>query len=200
MNMLEYIRGIAIFIIVESIILGVVNNEDYRKLIKICSGMVLVILILAPINNVLGFSDTILGYFNKNINNNQVEELRNSISLSVDKIEEDSVKAQYEELINQQLSPFVETQGFVILQVQVIFDENKENYIGQIIVIISEKDKKAESSTDINKKIEDVEKIEISVGNKIKENQDDPVLMTIKNKIIDMYGISYEKITVRRIV
>ncbi len=35
--MLEYIRGIAIFIIVEGIILGVVNNEDYRKLIKIVS-------------------------------------------------------------------------------------------------------------------------------------------------------------------
>lgn len=197
--MLEYIRGIAIFIIVEGIILGVVNNEDYRKLIKIFSGMILVILVLSPINNVFGFSDTILGYFNKNINNNQVEELRNSISLSVDKIEEESIKAKYEEMIKQQLNPFVQTHGFVISQVQVTFDKDKEDYIGQIIVTISEEDKNAGLSTENDKKIEDVEKVEILAGNKIKENQDDPVIMSIKNKIIDMYGIKYEEITVRRV-
>ena len=44
--MLAYIERIAVFIIVEGIILRLTTNDDYKKMIKICSGMILIIIVL----------------------------------------------------------------------------------------------------------------------------------------------------------
>lgn len=205
--MLAYIERIAVFIIVEGIILRLTTNDDYKKMIKICSGMILIIIVLSPLDEIFEFTGLVTEFLQEITGENKMEELKEVFSKSDEKNIE-QVRKEYERVLSEGLKNIADKYGYIIKDVNVSFDETRQNYIGSISVYLTGKadgtegDKIEENQV---KKIEAIEKIETvrvraenqqDLYDDNKNNIELPDIIAIKNSIVDEYGIDYERINI----
>ncbi|MFG6327035.1 MAG: stage III sporulation protein AF [Lachnospiraceae bacterium] len=205
--MLAYIERIAVFIIVEGIILRLTTNDDYKKMIKICSGMILIIIVLSPLDEIFEFTGLVTEFLQEITGENKMEELKEVFSKSDEKNIE-QVRKEYERVLSEGLKNIADKYGYIIKDVNVSFDETRQNYIGSISVYLTGKadgtegDKIEENQ---EKKIEAIEKIETvrvraesqqDLYDDNKNNIELPDIIAIKNSIVDEYGIDYERINI----
>lgn len=205
--MLAYIERIAVFIIVEGIILRLTTNNDYKKMIKICSGMILIIIVLSPLDEIFEFTGLVTEFLQEITGENKMEELKEVFSKSDEKNIE-QVRKEYERVLSEGLKNIADKYGYIIKDVNVSFDETRQNYIGSISVYLTGKadgtegDKIEENQ---EKKIEAIEKIETvrvraesqqDLYDDNKNNIELPDIIAIKNSIVDEYGIDYERINI----
>lgn len=205
--MLAYIERIAVFIIVEGIILRLTTNDDYKKMIKICSGMILIIIVLSPLDEIFEFTGLVTEFLQEITGENKMEELKEVFSKSDEKNIE-QVRKEYERVLSEGLKNIADKYGYIIKDVNVSFDETRQNYIGSISVYLTGKadgtegDKIEENQ---EKKIEAIEKIKTvrvraenqqDLYDDNKNNIELPDIIAIKNSIVDEYGIDYERINI----
>lgn len=190
--MLEYIRRIAVFIVAESVMLGIVHNEDYKKFIKMCSGMIMIILVLSPLDRLFGITDTISGFLREITNEREYEEAREALASGIEGNLTDSgiekVKGEYEKLLKEQIGQKAAEYGYELVGVEVSFDENQDNYIGMIRLTMTMEDKKESRGEIIIEKI--------NIGDENIKAVEEPDIMAVKNYITDTYGIDYDRISV----
>ena len=60
----EVIRNIAVYLILVTVLLNLVSGNSYRKYVELVCGMVLIVIVLAPITKVLNLEDDFLYHFN----------------------------------------------------------------------------------------------------------------------------------------
>lgn len=190
--MLEYIRRIAVFIVAESVMFGIVHNEDYKKFIKMCSGMIMIILVLSPLDRLFGITDTISGFLREITNEREYEEAREALASGIEGNLTDSgiekVKGEYEKLLKEQIGQKAAEYGYELVGVEVSFDENQDNYIGMIRLTMTMEDKKESRGEIIIEKI--------NIGDENIKAVEEPDIMAVKNYITDTYGIDYDRISV----
>ncbi len=205
--MLAYIERIAVFIIVEGIILRLTTNDDYKKMIKICSGMILIIIVLSPLDEIFEFTGLVTEFLQEITGENKMEELKEVFSKSDEKNIE-QVRKEYERVLSEGLKNIADKYGYIIKDVNVSFDETRQNYIGSISVYLTGKADGTEGDKiekNQEKKIEAIEKIETvrvraenqqDLYDDNKNNIELPDIIAIKNSIVDEYGIDYERINI----
>lgn len=184
--MLEYIRRIAVFIILEGVILGVVQNEDYKKFIKMCSGMIMIILVLSPLDKVFGITTAINGFFKEITQQGEYREINEVMAAGIRGMTDEgmeSVRGEYEKMLMEQIGEKTAEYGYIIENAEVEFDEREDNYIGSLKLLLSSE-----------KESDNIPKVGI-VWDK-SGDMDNPDIMDIKNHVTDTYGIDYEKIII----
>lgn len=208
--MLAYIERIAVFIIVEGIFLRLTTNEDYKKMIKICCGMILIIIVLSPLDEIFGFTGLVTDFLQEITGENKMEELKEVFSQSDEKNIE-QIRKEYEQVMKDSLKNIADEYGYSVKDVKVTFDDTRENYIGSISVYLTykaETDNPDNSDVTYNKEaldrdveaIEKIEPVRINAENETdchnEKNIDLPDIVAIKNSIVDAYGIDYERINI----
>lgn len=198
--MLAYIERIAVFIIVEGIVLRLTTNDDYKKMIKICSGMILIIIVLSPLDEIFEFTGLVTGFLQEITGENRMEELNEVFSKSDEKNIE-QVRKEYERVLSDGLKNIAGEYGYGIKNVDVTFDETRQNYIGSVSIYLTEKNYE-ETEEDKEETIEKIEPVRVSAENEQdsysenKNNIELPDIIAIKNSIVDVYGIDYERINI----
>lgn len=198
--MLAYIERIAVFIIVEGIVLRLTTNDDYKKMIKICSGMILIIIVLSPLDEIFEFTGLVTGFLQEITGENKMEELNEVFSKSDEKNIE-QVRKEYESVLSDGLKNIAGEYGYGIKNVDVTFDETRQNYIGSVSIYLTEKNYE-ETEEDKEETIEKIEPVRVSAENEQdsysenKNNIELPDIIAIKNSIVDVYGIDYERINI----
>lgn len=198
--MLAYIERIAVFIIVEGIVLRLTTNDDYKKMIKICSGMILIIIVLSPLDEIFEFTGLVTGFLQEITGENKMEEL-NEVFLKSDEKNIEQVRKEYERVLSDGLKNIAGEYGYGIKNVDVTFDETRQNYIGSVSIYLTEKDYD-ETEEDKAEAIEKIETVRIGAENEqasYRENKNNielPDIIAIKNSIVDAYGIDYERINI----
>ena len=176
-------------------------------MIKICSGMILIIIVLSPLDEIFEFTGLVTEFLQEITGENKMEELREVFSKSDEKNIE-QVRKEYERVLSEGLKNIADKYGYIIKDVNVSFDETRQNYIGSISVYLTGKadgtegDKIEENQ---EKKIEAIKKIETvrvraenqqDLYDDNKNNIELPDIIAIKNSIVDEYGIDYERINI----
>lgn len=198
--MLAYIERIAVFIIVEGIVLRLTTNDDYKKMIKICSGMILIIIVLSPLDEIFEFTGLVTGFLQEITGENKMEEL-NEVFLKSDEKNIEQVRKEYERVLSDGLKNIAGEYGYGIKNVDVTFDETRQNYIGSVSIYLTEKDYD-ETEEDKAEAIEKIETVRVGAENEQasysenKNNIELPDIIAIKNSIVDAYGIDYERINI----
>lgn len=198
--MLAYIERIAVFIIVEGIVLRLTTNDDYKKMIKICSGMILIIIVLSPLDEIFEFTGLVTGFLQEITGENKMEEL-NEVFLKSDEKNIEQVRKEYERVLSDGLKNLAGEYGYGIKNVDVTFDETRQNYIGSVSIYLTEKDYD-ETEEDKAEAIEKIETVRVGAENEQasysenKNNIELPDIIAIKNSIVDAYGIDYERINI----
>lgn len=198
--MLAYIERIAVFIIVEGIVLRLTTNDDYKKMIKICSGMILIIIVLSPLDEIFEFTGLVTGFLQEITGENKMEEL-NEVFLKSEEKNIEQVRKEYERVLSDGLKNIAGEYGYGIKNVDVTFDETRQNYIGSVSIYLTEKDYD-ETEEDKAEAIEKIETVRVGAENEQasysenKNNIELPDIIAIKNSIVDVYGIDYERINI----
>ncbi len=192
--MLEYIRNIAIFIIMEGLILNAITNESFKKIVKIFSGMILIIIVLSPLDQIFNITDLINTHFYEWDKKESINEIISSIENS-NEGNVANVKKQYENIVFDDVSKVATKEGYQVTSVNVNFDDTKNNYIGSIELSISKEEQTTGSGMVEVVKIGSI-KIEDEDSGEVKSSDYNPSIINIKNYIVDQYGVDYSNIVV----
>ena len=175
--------------------------------------MILTIIVLSPLDKVFGFTETVTDFLQEITGENRLEEAKEVFSQSDEKNVE-SLRSEYEDVLAEGLRGVAGEYGYEVIDVNVVFDENRPDYIGSVSVYLADASDEGdiagngaytdnESCIDDNiKAVERVEPVRIDEeGGESLEVSDKreielPDIIAIKNSIVDKYGIAYERICI----
>lgn len=182
----QWVKDIAFYMILITAVMNVIPNNNYKKYINLFTGMVMIILVLAPISGWLGVDTR----FDTNFIKNMYSQELSSMKFDTYELKEDTTTKifdEYENEIGLQVEKLVKEEGYYMVKSDIVMDEDKESEqygnLESINVVISEEEQE-------NQKIS-VSKIQIG------ENQiENPEEISVKNVIDDFYNVGLDNINV----
>lgn len=127
------IREISVFLILVSIISNLVQGEDYKKYIRIVSGIIIILIIINPIKKIFD-EEVIYSLFAEEYKQNELVELKKSMEGMNSEIYKKTME-EYEREIENKLKSVLEERGFGIENIDVTINiEGEEIYIEEVYI------------------------------------------------------------------
>ncbi len=208
-TLLAYIKNIGFFLILVSVVCNALPENSYKKYCKLFCGLVLVVLVITPFNEILNYDGDISDIFLNKSYQSQLMELEANLKLQDEKQFENTL-AQYEESLKGEMQGAAANEGLYIMDVSVnyIYTDSGNDDIElqslDIVVTDIENNKNVERSDDINLDEIHIDDIEINI-NKGDENEididqlspgDRPKVIKFIDKVAQALGIETTKINV----
>lgn len=137
----EYIKEIAILIILSKVILSLVPKKEYYKYVKLFLGTIMIIFMMKPIDYIFDLS----GKLEESIENidfsREKSELTANLNLADEYIKAEAVDA-YKEVICREVEDVVTDEGFVFDYCKVELEYDEELVVKEITVNIAKNDEK----------------------------------------------------------
>lgn len=182
----QWIKNIAFYMILITAVMNVIPNHNYKKYINLFTGMVMIILVLAPISSVLELNTRLDTNFIKNMYNQELSSMKFD-TYDISKESTSKMFDEYENEIGQQIEKLVNEEGYYMVKADIILNEDEESdHYGNLESIDVQISKEEEQ----NQKIA-VDKIEIS-----KNQIENPEEISVKNVIDDFYNLGLDNINV----
>lgn len=175
-----YIKPVICFLILEAILMELVNDAGFRKLIKIFCGILILFLILKPAGLLLNLESLPGKILHDKEWEQELQDCENLIH-STDAYISQQYLEKYRKLVQQQITEIVENEGCELEDCEVIFDD--ANKMRELSLQIG----------DFHK-----EKIEVSVfcEEEWEKEEADRQMIKIKNQIIETYGLADENVRI----
>ncbi|MBQ2745981.1 MAG: stage III sporulation protein AF [Lachnospiraceae bacterium] len=208
-TLLAYIKNIGFFLILVSVVCNALPENSYKKYCKLFCGLVLVVLVITPFNEILNYDGDISDIFQNKSYQSQLMELEANLKLQDEKQFENTL-AQYEESLKGEMQGAAANEGLYIMDVSVnyIYTDSGNDDIElqslDIVVTDIENNENVEKSDDINLDEIHIDDIEINI-NKGDENEididqlspgDRPKVIKFIDKVAQALGIETTKINV----
>lgn len=186
----SWIKNIAFYLILILAVQNILPNNKYKKLIKSFSGMILILIIILPVSNLLGFTEKISTLYEHKAIEMEIEEMQGNLSLMESSVYS-AAMSQYNEYIKNQVGEFVAKEGLNLVEFEcVISDEGDQVELENIRMTLSDQDK--ENSDIFIDKIVISSQEDVDVSNETTNIS----VKNIKNTIVDFYNISDDNINI----
>lgn len=188
-----WVKNIAYFFIFVTIVMNLVPGKQYKKYIKLFTGIILILIILAPVGQLFNLEETLADYFNMEIYQLELAQVEYDLILAEEKHYE-MVTLSYEEDIKNQLEDWGKEKGLYLLNSNVYWEmDSTSSNFGKIkgMDVIMSKDRHSESV------MIEIEKVVVSLksedDSKSKGSIEEIYLKTL---IQDFYNIPINNINV----
>lgn len=190
----EYIKPIVFFLVLETLIFNLISDMAFKKLTKLFCGMVMVLLILAPVEKLMGVTEE-PGALLKNAQLEQsIRQCEDMINYG-DKYLIGKYSAEYEKIIEEDIRQMTENEGMSLAECDISIEAEEEIKIKKIVLSIAGKEEKKETED----KIDIDTNINIYTKEGIRKISEEPEIIKIKNEIINHYQVNEEDILIRRV-
>lgn len=206
----SWIKNIVIYMILSSIISNLIGNSSYKKYVGVVSGMLLVLIIIAPITSLLNIDEKIDFLFDLNQFAIETSEFKSSLDI-MEENQKQEIFHDFSKQIEGQVQELLLADGVDLKECHIVIDEDvdSENFANIISMVI--KGDYKENQSDIkqyNKKsISKVETVKIdkigvkpveedSENGSEREEKFSPVENKIKDKLSDFYNIDSYNINI----
>ena len=187
----NWIKDIAFYVILMTLLLGILPNNSYKKYVRLFSGVILVLLVISPLAKILQVDVKIANYFNiysyvqsNNIKREEYEKMEQEGTLYVVEV--------YKNKIQEEIVALAESYTLSTSKVTIEVENNieSENY-GKILGIQLELDGEG--------KEENIFIAPVILGNEgiIKNEQSTQLESEISKKISEKYDVLLENIYVQ---
>lgn len=204
MNFLNsWLQGITISVIVATIIEMILPNGNNKKYVKVVLGIYVVFNIITPIINQLTNSNFELSSI---INIEEYTKKMDTYEVSSNNIEksnEENIKQIYISNLKNDITAKLEEKEYLVKKVDVKIENDETYKIKNIELFVSKKEAKEEQETKSKVVINEIEKVEIQVGEKkkddIKEEKSDVTeneKKEIRKYLSSVYEIQEKQITI----
>lgn len=201
-TLLGYIKNIGFFLILVSVVCNALPENSYKKYCKLFCGLVLVVLVITPFNEILNYEGDISDIFLNKSYQSQLIELEARLKLQEEQ-QMEGVIEQYEKELEVELDRAASEEGLQILDVDVNYtysDEHDEQLELKSVDIYVTDDIIGEDnfeSGDINLDEIHIDDIEINIGEGGDNEQgidklspgDRPKVLKFIERVAEMLGI-----------
>ena len=125
----DWVKNLAIFMILISLIRNLLPKSNYEKYVRLFTGMLAVLLVLQPFIKILGMQDSIDDLFSLDIYSQEMDAMKENFLLAGSDFE-NSLISNYEEQIRKQILLLLKEEGIEMAQIEfyVCMDEEDERY------------------------------------------------------------------------
>ncbi len=175
---ISWIKNIAVFYIIASLINNIIPDNKYRKYIKLFLGIVMIIMLIKPVGELLNMD----GQFELKLMSDNQRQMSWELAQELSLADEDralAITGEYVENISNNIEQYCNELGIEYIASDVEIDTNMESEALGSITYIG---------------------VEISTGTQLTDNTDNPSLelnaLRLKNYISDFYNIEKHNIYV----
>ena len=187
-NLLENSKSIVSFLILETVLLNLISNQGFQKMLRLCSGVILILLVLKSFNWLVDFTGTADSFLKKTQLDQTIRQCEDMIAEG-DVYLTEQYTQQYKETVESGIRELAEQEGIVLNRCQIVLSEGDEIKLSRIELEIDTDDGTVQES--------EVEKVHISLTETEEQTEtESPDIIKLKNNIIDIYGIGEENIII----
>lgn len=130
-ELVEWVKNIAIFYIIASLIIHIIPGKSYLQYIKVFLGIVTIILLMKPIGELFSFEEKFEGSLQEKLNIQMETELLRDLEL-VGKYQKEAVVGEYLNEIKNSIREYVEDMGVIYnaCSINLNLEEDSEGYGG----------------------------------------------------------------------
>ena len=207
----NWLQGIVVAVVIASIIQMILPNGNNKKYIKVVLGIYVVFQIITPVVN---------KFFNSNFEISSLIDIDSytkkmetyevsSQNTNIDKTNEDSIKQIYVANLEKDIKAKLEDKEYLIKDVEVQVEDNEKYDIKSMKIYLKEVVNSTKEESENNIHINEVEKIEIKVGqNNFNDSENETKSKTnessisneeknkIKKYLTSVYEINEKQITI----
>ncbi len=207
----NWLQGIVVAVVIASIIQMILPNGNNKKYIKVVLGIYVVFQIITPVVN---------KFFNSNFEISSLIDIDSytkkmetyevsSQNINIDKTNEDSIKQIYVANLEKDIKAKLEDKEYLIKDVEVQVEDNEKYDIKSMKIYLKEVVNSTKEESENNIHINEVEKIEIKVGqNNFNDSENETKSQTnessinneeknkIKKYLTSVYEINEKQITI----
>lgn len=207
----NWLQGIVVAVVIASIIQMILPNGNNKKYIKVVLGIYVVFQIITPVVN---------KFFNSNFEISSLIDIDSytkkmetyevsSQNTNIDKTNEDSIKQIYVANLEKDIKAKLEDKEYLIKDVEVQVEDNEKYDIKSMKIYLKEVVNSTKEKSENNIHINEVEKIEIKVGqNNFNDSENETKSQTnessisneeknkIKKYLTSVYEINEKQITI----
>lgn len=207
----NWLQGIVVAVVIASIIQMILPNGNNKKYIKVVLGIYVVFQIITPVVN---------KFFNSNFEISSLIDIDSytkkmetyevsSQNTNIDKTNEDSIKQIYVANLEKDIKAKLEDKEYLIKDVEVQVEDNEKYDIKSMKIYLKEVVNSTKEEAENNIHINEVEKIEIKVGqNNFNDSENETKSQTnessisneeknkIKKYLTSVYEINEKQITI----
>lgn len=103
---IKWIKNLAVFYIMASLIMHIVPGEKYRKYIRLFLGIITIVLLMKPVGTLLGMDEIYDKNFNVNYNLQMEQSLKMELEM-VDMLQKQAIVNEYTEVIEDNIRKYV---------------------------------------------------------------------------------------------
>lgn len=188
-----WVKNIAYFFILITIVMNVIPGKQYKKYIKLFTGIILILIILSPISQLFKLEETLSYYLSMENYQLELEQVPYDLILADEKHYK-MVTSSYEEDIRNQIEIWAKEKGLYLLDTSIYWemDSTSSDYgkIKGMDLIMSKKEHSESIKIGIEKIIVSLNKEEES------KNQGSVEEIYLKTLIQDFYNIPDNNINV----
>ncbi len=194
----EVVKNVAVYLILVTVLLNLVNGSSYKKYVELVCGMVLILIILMPVTSLLSLEDDFL--YNYNLSSFKVKMMDEGVLKEAEEVQQQKMKEEYEKILKERITTVVEKQGRYVNQMGILLSDEDYGVIEDITVEISDV-KKYEDKSSVEKV--KIEPISISEDSDIKKQEGtiekNKVTEAIRKELASELAIKEERIVIYQI-
>jgi stage III sporulation protein AF len=195
-----WIRNIVIYMLLNTVVINLVGGKNYKKYVSIVSGMILVLIVIAPIMDFMKIEDKLDLFLEKNDFSIETSDFR----MDLNRMEEagrEAIFAEYEEKIRQQVEVTLAKEKLSLTDFDLKLDQDAASpefgsVLGMSVTATAEYSNQKEENNRLL--IDDIEINHI----KISEEETDtgkppsPLEIIMKKRLSDFYNIEQGNINI----
>lgn len=175
--MSEFIKSVLIFVLLVTVMKGLINNESYRVYFKFFCGLILILLMLSPLINFLSGGNEWYGILEEEIFNAGIQNVNDELAIADGEFEE-LIREGCREDIKEQIVKMADKQNINIREIDIELNEESEEIqlssvdisINADNTYISDNNDLQDNDTDDKSNIGDVDKVNIEAINIVSDN------------------------------
>lgn len=138
----EVVRSIAVYLILVTVLLNLLSGKSYKKYVELVCGMVLIIIVLAPVTEILSLDDDFL--YNFNLSSFKIEAIDGEILAEAESIQKNQIAQKYKTVLIERIAAIVEQEGREMKKAEITLSEEDYGIIEEVLVEIG-KNEEAEA-------------------------------------------------------
>ncbi len=195
-----WIRNIVIYMLLNTVIMNLVGGKNYKKYVSVVSGMILVLIVIAPIMSFMKIEDNLDLFLNKNDISVEASEFRIDLN-RMEEAERNAIFSEYEEKIRQQVEELLAEEKLKLDEFNLKLDQDSTSpEFGSILHmdIMATIEYSNQKDEDKHLMIDQIEIDHIKIGNREADagKMPSPLEIIMKKRLSDFYNVEQGNINI----
>lgn len=183
--MKELVRNILVYVVIVSVMRGLIDNPKYRQYFQFFSGIIMILLMLSPVLSLFQSETAWYEILEEKILQMDLESIQGEMEIADDRFAE-MVKEEYKETVSGQIQTLAEEKGLHLKEVAVEVREKEGEWRIEKVTAVTEED--------LEQKGDSVETVWATEGQRVRKEDTSKLAKALRKQICNYFVIGEDKV------